>query len=192
MAEATSEDVCVERHEDYPYDVWEDSMDSIQRQRLETMFAYVQPGESLLDVGCNSGYAKQFVSKRCLVWGVDVSEALVSKARQRLDGAEVARAESLPFRDGTFDVVALGEILEHVFDPVLVLREAARVSRRAIIGSTPTEDGAWGSHRVPDHPFHVRCYDETTLRADLETVATRKRYVTVKRLRHMYVFEALV
>lgn len=192
MAEATSEDACVERHEDYPYDVWEDSMDSIQRQRLETMFAYVQPGESLLDVGCNSGYAKQFVSKRCLVWGVDVSEDLVSKARQRLDGAEVARAESLPFRDGTFDVVALGEILEHVFDPLLVLREAARVSRRAIIGSTPTEDGAWGSHRVPDHPFHVRCYDEATLRTDLETVATRKRYVTVKRLRHMYVFEALV
>lgn len=191
MAKATSEDVCVERHKDYPYDVWRDSMDSIQRQRLESMFSFVRPGESLLDVGCNSGYAKVFVSSRCTVWGVDVSEELVNKARHRLEGAEVARAENLPFEDNSFDVVSLGEILEHVYSPLDVLEEAARVARRAVIGSTPTEDGAWGSHRVPDHPFHVRCYDEASLVSDLAVVAEREKDITIRRLPHMYVFEAL-
>lgn len=192
MAKATSERVCVERHERYPYDVWRDSMDAVQRERLSTMFAAVHSGDRVLDVGCNSGYAVEFVPPGCEVWGIDVSEELIAKARARLAGAEVARAESLPFGNDTFDVVVLGEILEHVFDPILVLREAARVAHRSVIGSTPTEDGAWGAHRVATHEFHVRCYTEDTLFDDLFNIARDTQLVRIKRTPHIYIFEVLL
>lgn len=184
MAQPTSENVCVERHVEYPYDVWADSMNAVQRKRLVALFAPVLPTDRLLDVGCNSGYAVEFAPRGCEVWGVDVSPALVAKARAKLAGAEVARAEFLPFDDQTFDVVALGEILEHVFDPRDVLAEAKRVARRLIIGSTPHEDGAWGAHRVATHPFHVRCYTRSTLRDDLSTVGAP----TITEVPHMYIF----
>lgn len=189
MAEATSVAVCNQRHREYPFDVWEDSMDTVQRRRLETMFAYVKPGERVLDVGCNSGYAAEYL-KGCEVHGVDVSERLVAKAQEKLAGAQVAPAEALPFEDDSFDVVALGEILEHVYDPVVVIKEAARVARRAIVGSTPTEDGAWGAHRVATHPFHVRCYDELSLYSDLGVAGPCT--VNVRRIPHIYVFEVLL
>lgn len=192
MAEATSEKDCVERHERYPYDVWRDSMDRVQKVRLQTVFAAIHSGDRVLDVGCNSGYAVKYTPPGCEVWGVDVSPELVDKARKRLAGAEIARAEDLPFGNDTFDVVVLGEILEHVYDPVIVLREAARVAHRMVIGSTPTEDGAWGEHRVATHDFHVRCYTEDTLRDELAKVTRGRNFVRIKRIPHIYVFEALL
>ena len=90
---------------------------------------------------------------------VDVAEELVNAAKRRLRTAQVAPAESLPFLDDTFDVVILGEILEHVHDPEAVIFEAARVSRRLVVGSTPHEKSQWGpgQKKGPEqHRFHVR------------------------------------
>jgi len=55
-----------------------------------------------------------------------------------------ARAEALPFADATFDVAVLSQILEHVADPVVVVREAGRVVR----------PGGWIGITVPvgEHP----------------------------------------
>ncbi|GAI72508.1 unnamed protein product [marine sediment metagenome] len=44
----------------------------------------------------------------------------------------VGEAENLPFDANRFDVVALGELLEHVPEPQIVLREAARVARKKV------------------------------------------------------------
>ena len=75
------------------------------------------------------------------------SPALVEIATTRLVEAKVATAEALPYPDSSIDVVALGEILEHVHDPAEVLREAARVARRLVVGSTPHEEGEVGTAR---------------------------------------------
>lgn len=164
MAEATSVKACIERHVAYPYDVWATEMNGTQRSRLERMYGLLTTWSTVLDVGCNSGYAVHF-RPDCIWTGVDVSPELVAKARQNLDGAQVAAAEELPFADGTFDHVVLGEILEHVYDPGQVLSEAARVARLSIVGSTPDEAGAWGKHTVAKHRFHVRAFSEVELRA---------------------------
>lgn len=179
MAENISEDVCVERHIEYPYDVRATEWSDFQQRRLRMVATMVQPGDTVLDVGCNSGYQVELVPESCVVHGVDVSPTLIEKAKQRMASAHVARAEKLPFEDKSCDVVIVSEILEHVFDARLVLREAARVSRRLVIGSTPHESGTWGAHRVESHPFHVRCYTEATLRADLETIGKVVWFTTV-------------
>ena len=129
----------------------------------------VVPGDRVLDVGCNTGYIVDFLPPGCLAFGVDVSEELVKSARGRLVEARGAPAEELPYPNQSMDVVLLGEILEHVHDPVVVLEEAARVASRIVAGSTPHEDGKWGPKgSLPGHRFHVRCFTEKTLRETLE------------------------
>jgi ubiquinone/menaquinone biosynthesis C-methylase UbiE len=43
-----------------------------------------------------------------------------------------ADAHNLPFKDDEFDTAVLGDILEHVVDPVQVLREAGRVAKKVV------------------------------------------------------------
>ncbi len=199
MAEATSRAECVDRHRDYSIDVGLrlGGAGSLQRRRIEQMVRHVPQGARVLDVGCNSGYIVDFLPSDCKVHGVDVSSALVEKAKARLVSAHVAEAEDLPFEDGAFDVVVIAEVIEHVHDPVLVLNEARRVARRLVVGSTPHEDGQWGPKgSLPGHQFHVRCYTLGALFDDLDLAGFRSRVVSIvhdaKDTPQFYVFEAEV
>jgi len=51
-----------------------------------------------------------------------------------------SKAEELPFPDNNFDTACLGDVLEHVKDPVVVIREARRVARRQVLISVPREN----------------------------------------------------
>jgi len=169
MAEATSRDACIDRHRAYTIDI-ATRLNPKQVARLETMLAPVRPGEHVLDAGCNSGFVVDFLPRSCVVSGVDVAEHLVAIARTRLARADVAPVEALPYEDRSVDVVILGEILEHVYDPVAVLVEARRVARRLVIGSVPNEHSKWGptgKHRPEGHAYHVRAFTARTLRAAL-------------------------
>lgn len=170
MAEATSRDDCIDRHRTYSIDISR-RLSTMQRMRIGRMLAPVRAGDAVLDVGCNSGYVVEFLPPSCVVSGVDVAAELVEAARGRLARVDVAPAEELPYPDRAVDVVILGEILEHVHDPRVVLLEARRVARRLVVGSTPHERGQWGpgGKRAPDrHRFHVRCFTAATLRQELE------------------------
>jgi SAM-dependent methyltransferase len=96
--------------------------------------ADLAPGQRVLDVGCGPGaLTAQLVERvgRERVTAVDPSAPFVEAARSRLPGVEVrqAPAEALPFPDDSFDV-ALAELVVHFMaDPVVGLREMARVTR---------------------------------------------------------------
>lgn len=168
MAKNTSEDDCVHRHESYP-DLEKDLSSDFQRRRVQGAADLVKDGDSVLEIGCNSGYFGRFLKgKQSVIAGVDVNPELVQIAATRYDDARVARAEALPFADKSFDVCVISEVLEHVHDAEVALKEAARVARRSIIGDTPHESGTWGAHRVESHAWHVTCFDELSLKALLE------------------------
>lgn len=86
--------------------------------------ARLQPGESVLDVGCGTGTlaiaAKRRVGPAGSVHGIDASPAMIARAshKSRKAGAEVmfedGVAESLPFSDGRFDVVLSTVMLHHL------------------------------------------------------------------------------
>jgi demethylmenaquinone methyltransferase/2-methoxy-6-polyprenyl-1,4-benzoquinol methylase len=71
------------------------------------------------------------------ITGVDVSEDMLELGRQRVAAAhlqgrielENARAEELPFADGTFDAVSFTYVLRYVRDPAATLAELARTVR---------------------------------------------------------------
>jgi len=176
MAEPVDRETCVNRHREYEYDVGA-RLNPMQRERIRAMVAPIRQAEHVLDVGCNSGYITEFLPRNCIADGVDAAPALVELAKKRLHRAQVGEAETLPYQDRAVDVVILGEILEHVHDPIVVLLEARRVARRLIVGSTPHESGTWGPNgkRAPvHHRFHVRCYDRATLLDVLELAGLRE------------------
>jgi len=97
---------------------------------------HLRPGLSLLDVGSGPGtitleFAERLAPGR--VVGIDAADDVVAQARAR--GAEsgsaaefaVADAYALDFPDDTFDIVHAHQVLQHVGDPVAVLREMRRV-----------------------------------------------------------------
>lgn len=89
-------------------------------------------GQSLLDVGCGSGRLLRDAADMGLhVSGVDISEVGLAQARSRVPDADlrVARAEELPFADGSYDLVSCTGSLEHVSDIARAVREMSRVTK---------------------------------------------------------------
>ena len=91
-----------------------------------------QPRGALLDVGCGAGGYLDLM--RALGWehvvGVDISKRGVTTARDTL-GIDAHQGElaQVGFNDETFDAVSLSHTLEHIADPVALLREVRRVTR---------------------------------------------------------------
>jgi SAM-dependent methyltransferase len=99
-----------------------------------TEFAGIAPGQRALDVGCGPGALTETLADRlgaANVAAVDPSEPFVEACRSRVPGAEVvvAPAESLPFGDGTFDVVLSQLVVNFMRDAAAGVGEMARVAR---------------------------------------------------------------
>jgi SAM-dependent methyltransferase len=100
-----------------------------QRARVRWILQHVGGGR-ILDVGFvgeSSSYLHQALQAYGRIMGVDIDAAAIACSDGK-DGlaADVTR---LPFRDGSFDRVVLGEVIEHLPRPFDALRETARVLR---------------------------------------------------------------
>ncbi len=112
---------------------------------LEELFEKAAP-TSVLDVGCGEGvltarWAQRLGTGR--VVGIDLEDPKLRREwalrpRPNLEFRAMA-AESLPFKDGEFDLAAATEVLEHVPDPERTLSEMARVTIRHLLVSVPRE-----------------------------------------------------
>ena len=78
----------------------------------------------VLDVGCGIGdllrYRKDTI-------GVDVNPEAVKYCQSQGLDAYLMKADKLPFDSGTFDSIILDNVLEHIEDPAILLREIERV-----------------------------------------------------------------
>lgn len=94
---------------------------------------------TLLDIGCGDGLLLSLAGEKGIVAsGLDISEKAVEKARAKgLDAAVFDVNGRIPFPDSTFDVVVMLDVLEHLYTPEELLKEAIRVSKRWIIVSVP-------------------------------------------------------
>jgi len=95
-------------------------------------------GGRILDIGCGAGaYSRAFRSEGFECVGVDVNVDLLSKASEADVQSLVMDAMKIGFRDKTFDMILLIEVLEHVVDPEKVLAEAKRVAKKRIFITVP-------------------------------------------------------
>lgn len=87
----------------------------------------------VLDVGCGAGYFTAAVARLGLeVVGIDVAAEALRRAGAEHPGVELRLVDSgapLPFEDSSFDVIWVGDTLEHVHDTEAFLSELRRVLR---------------------------------------------------------------
>ena len=101
-------------------------------------FINLKEGETVLDLGCGAGldlyfYAKA-VGEKGKVYGLDISEEMVNKARNNMETAGIKNVEikcghsdSLPFQDNFFDCCASNGIYNLSPDKEKVMRKVFRV-----------------------------------------------------------------
>lgn len=92
----------------------------------------VGPETAYLDAGCGAGMAAQMASARgAHVTGFDASPALLAVARERVPSRDFQSGdlETLPFADGSFDVVTGFNSFQYAANPGSALAEARRVTR---------------------------------------------------------------
>jgi len=90
----------------------------------------------VLDLGCGDGLFLKILKQRGInAYGIDISDIAVEKCKSNGLAAEKHDfgSEVLRFKDGEFSCVALLDVLEHLYDPGLVLREASRVGASVVV-----------------------------------------------------------
>ncbi len=94
-------------------------------------------GGRVLEVGVGTGISLPLYSPHLRIFGTDISEAMLNKAKQRvaqahlknIEGLAVMDAEKLEFPDNSFDVVMAQYVVTAVPNPEAALDEFARVLR---------------------------------------------------------------
>ena len=94
-------------------------------------------GGRVLEVGVGTGISLPLYAPHVRIFGTDISEAMLNKARKRVteqklknvEGLAVMDAEKLEFPDDSFDVVMAQYVVTAVPNPEAALDEFARVLR---------------------------------------------------------------
>jgi SAM-dependent methyltransferase len=102
--------------------------------RLLQQLLGADPGESLIDVGCGTGYfTRRFAQQDLHITGLDLDAGMVDFARSHAAGREnyvLGDARQLPFPDRAFDLCVSVTSLCFIPEQSKALREMLRVTRR--------------------------------------------------------------
>lgn len=131
----------LEIHEDVPADHYDQGIKKNLFQkywhwrRFVEVLKVIKPVEGpILDVGCHSGTFTQHLLKKTGsqdIYGIDISRSAIALAKKRIPFGyfQVIDAVKLPFKNNFFDTVFCLEMMEHVDDPVVILKEIKRVAK---------------------------------------------------------------
>jgi ubiquinone/menaquinone biosynthesis C-methylase UbiE len=145
--------------------------------------AGVRPGDSVLDVGCSSGYLARKLAAAAgaagHVTGVDPSQAAIAYARRRAPGSTtftVGVAQDLPLPDSSFDVVTCTLAIHHVpaRKRAAALAEMYRVTRPG--GRLLVADFDPSRQAFPRHPGARRMHRAVATVGPLEDLAAAAGY----------------
>jgi phosphatidylethanolamine/phosphatidyl-N-methylethanolamine N-methyltransferase len=128
----------------------------------------IQPRDRVLEVGVGTGINASLYPQDCAVTGIDLSESMLEKARDRVarKGLTNVRllemdAADLKFADNSFDIVYAPYVISVVPDPVAVAREMRRVCRpggRIVILNHfrgTNRFGAWVDRAIAPFTVHI-------------------------------------
>src|SRR6202167_5461681 len=124
------------------YDRWAPIYDLVfggvfSKGRTAAIQATNKLGGRVLEVGVGTGISLPLYAPNVRIFGTDISEAMLNKARKRVaeqklknvEGLAVMDAEKLEFADDSFDVVMAQYVVTAVPNPEAALDEFARVLR---------------------------------------------------------------
>ena len=108
----------------------------LESQQLhDTLLKFVSGSDRFLDVGCSSGKLIYFL--RVLGWqvfGCDVNEGAIEIAKKNGLDVRLATLESANYSNQSFDVINMGDVLEHLKSPEKTLKLAHELlSKKGLI-----------------------------------------------------------
>ena len=133
----------------------------VARARLlrSALGSSIPAGAEILDVGSADGPSVNWLGNRL---AVDIDP------RGLTPGGVCARIETLPFADGTFDVVTAFDVVEHCKDEALALSQLRRVTKPGgvVLVAVPAYQWMWSVFDV--RAGHHRRYTRARLRRAAE------------------------
>lgn len=128
------------------------------------LLPFLKKGQLVLDIGCGPGSITnslaELVGPQGKVIGVDIGEAAIAQAKKSAEEKGIRNVEfaignaieGLAFPDSSFDVVHIHQVLQHVSEPVTILREMRRLAKKpgGIISIRESDLGT--SSWYPDSP----------------------------------------
>lgn len=110
-------------------------------QRFKIMSDLVGKNRHVLDLGCNTGNFLKLIQKNNKnIEGVEISQKIAKIGQKK--GLKIKIADlgkTFPYLKNTFDTITAGEIIEHIYDTDLFLKEIKRILKPNgyLILSTP-------------------------------------------------------
>ncbi len=149
---------------------------------LDRLVAWSAGARTALDVATGGGH----VARRLREAGLEV---VTCDPAPGMHPDVICRAESLPFAEGAFDVVACRTAAHHFADPAVAVREMSRVSsdRVLLVDTVFMGDQVEEAETLRD-PSHIRNYTEAEWRGFLDEAALFVEEVEV--LVHSFDFAA--
>lgn len=91
------------------------------------IYKMIPPSSRVLEIGCADGRLANLLTlkKNCLVYCVEKDHAMACIARSKCEQMLNIDIEStpLPFDDGFFDCIIIGNVLEHMVEPEKLLKD---------------------------------------------------------------------
>jgi SAM-dependent methyltransferase len=145
-----------------------------RRLLLKLLGRVFHPGHSnapreILDVGCGTGTMLQHLSAYGNTTGADAdAEAVYFCRRRGLENVLQLTDATLPFEPGTFDLVTMLDVLEHIDDDLGMLGEVFRVLKPdgLLLATVPAYRFLWGPQE--EVSLHKRRYRAKEVKARLE------------------------
>jgi len=109
------------------------------RKLSDHLVKLLPQNSQVLDVGCGDGSLARLILKKrpdLSIKGIDV----LIRSQTQIHVSPF-NGETFPFENASFDVVMFVDVLHHTDDPMVLLREAVRVSRGFLVIKDHTADG---------------------------------------------------
>lgn len=138
----------------------------LEARRMLSVARDLRPDARILDVGCGDGFhldlLRRYGPSGWELFGVDTDPRAVEAARRRGLNVELSTIETASVEPGSIDLALCIQTVEHVADPVAVLRAIAGALRPGgslylITDSTDSPDFRltkgrhWGGYHFPRH-----------------------------------------
>lgn len=124
--------------------------------RFSRTLEEVKDGDTFLDIGCGVGRMTKAVKEKypnCDVYGIDISARVIEDNKKENPDIHYFQGtvSNLYYSNDTFDVIFSGEVLEHLDDPQLLLKEGYRLLKKGgkLVITTPLQD----SILSPEHTW---------------------------------------